>query len=79
MPKKSIAFDLENGIGRHDGKKLKRGIDGLTGVLSVSVNTGIGRVAVDYDTTGSDPVTIKNTIDRMGYTASVADGQTRVM
>ena len=79
MPKKSVTFNLENGIGRHDGKRLKQGIDGLTGVLSVSVNAGTGSVAVDYDTTGSDPVTIKNTIDRMGYTASVTDSQTHVI
>ena len=79
MAKKSIIFQIENRIGRQDEKKLKSRIDQLPGVLSVSVNAGIGKIAVDFDSTGSDPVTIKNRLDDLGYSSVVTDAETRMM
>ena len=53
-------------------KEIKRGLDTLPGVLSVSV--GGGRVAVDFDTTGTRRDRIGKQLAEMGY--PVLDGQT---
>ena len=46
MAKESAYFTVGGISGKHDVKEIKRGLDTLPGVLSVSV--GGGRVAVDY-------------------------------
>ena len=51
MAKESAYFTVGGISGKHDVKEIKRGLDTLPGVLSVSV--GGGRVAVDFDTTGT--------------------------
>ena len=52
MSKVSIYFTLGNVDGKHDVKDIKKTLDTLPGVESVSVNAETGSVAVDYDTTG---------------------------
>ena len=50
MAKESVSFKLENVSGAHDKKEIKRVLDTLPGVRSVSVNDASGQVAVDFDT-----------------------------
>ena len=38
MSKASVYFSVANSVGRHEKKELKRELDALHGVLSVSVN-----------------------------------------
>ena len=47
----SISVSLDRNADRHDVKLLKRELDTLPGVTSVSVSSG-GQLAVDYDATG---------------------------
>ena len=47
----STYFSLEHPASSHDAKELKRELDTLPGVTSVSVSSG-GQLAVDYDATG---------------------------
>ena len=51
MARLSAYFSLEDAAGKHDAALLKRELDTLPGVTSVSVSGG-GCLAVDYDTTG---------------------------
>jgi len=67
MAKASAYFSLKNVDDNHDVKELKRELDTLHGVISVSVNKISDTVAVDFDTTGVDTHKIKNRIERIGY------------
>ena len=72
MTKANVCFTVGGISGKHDVKEIKRGLDTLPGVLSVSV--GGGRVAVDFDTTGTRRDRIGKQLAEMGY--PVLDGQT---
>ena len=72
MAKESAYFTVGGISGKHDVKEIKRGLDTLPGVLSVSV--GGGRVAVDFDTTGTRRDRIGKQLAEMGY--PVLDDQT---
>ena len=50
--KASAYFTLEEISNKHDVKAIKRELDTLPGVLSVSISDDSKRVAVDFDTTG---------------------------
>ena len=73
MEKESACFTVGGISGKHDVKEIKRGLDTLPGVLSVSVGDG-GRVAVDFDTTGTRRDRIGKQLAEMGY--PVLDDQT---
>lgn len=73
MEKESACFTVGGISGKHDVKEIKRGLDTLPGVLSVSVGDG-GRVAVDFDTTGVQSGRIQKQLADMGY--PVLDDQT---
>lgn len=62
----STYFSLENAADRHDEKLLKRGLDTLPGVTSVSVSSR-GCVAVDYDSTGVRQEQIRQKVQELGY------------
>ena len=66
MAKESACFTVGGISGKHDVKEIKRGLDTLPGVLSVSVS-GDGRVAVDFDTTGVQSSRIERQLAEMGY------------
>ena len=66
MAKESACFTVGGISGKHDVKDIKRGLDTLPGVLSVSVS-GDGRVAVDFDTTGVQSSRIEKQLSDMGY------------
>ena len=70
LSKASIYFDLENADSKHDIKEIKKQLDKIPGVFSVSVNNERGQVAVDFDTTGTNPNQIKNRFKDMGYEIS---------
>lgn len=63
----SAYFTLSNMKGTHDVKEIKRGLDTLPGVSSVSVSHHSNQVAVDFDTTGIQSDHIQNQLTKMGY------------
>ncbi|MGM9614805.1 MAG: heavy-metal-associated domain-containing protein [Oscillospiraceae bacterium] len=67
MSKASACFTLGRLDDKHDAKKIKRELDALPGVLSVSIRSHSGCVAVDFDTTGVQPESIRNRIEKLGY------------
>ena len=62
----STYFSLEHPARSHDAKELKRELDTLPGVTSVSVSSG-GQLAVDYDATGVRQADILEKIQALGY------------
>lgn len=67
MAKASAYFNLGDLPDKHDEKAIKRELDALPGVLSVSVGDSSGRVAVDYDTTGVQAGRIGKQLEKLGY------------
>jgi copper chaperone CopZ len=60
-------------------KEVKKGIDKLHGVISVSVNSEEKKVAVDFDNTGTNGEEIKNRIEGLGYNATTIKQEEHVM
>ena len=73
MTKASACFTVGGISGKHDVKDIKRGLDTLPGVSSVSVSND-GRIAVDFDTTGTQCDRIEKQLADMGY--QVLDSET---
>ena len=63
----SVYFEVKNVQDKHDLKQMKKGLDTLYGVLSVSVNQKAHRVGVDYDTTEQQ---IEDYLNDRGYTVT---------
>ena len=61
----STYFSLEHPASSHDAKELKRELDALPGVTSVSVSGG--RLAVDYDSTGVRREDIRQKVQSLGF------------
>ena len=61
----STYFSLEHPASSHDAKQLKRELDTLPGVTSVSVSGG--RLAVDYDSTGVRREDIRQKVQSLGF------------
>lgn len=61
----STYFSLEHPASSHDVKQLKRELDTLPGVTSVSVSGG--RLAVDYDSTGVRREDIQQKVQSLGF------------
>lgn len=70
MASASIYFTLDQIDGKHDVKRIKKTLDELPGVTSVSVNTETDSVAVDYDTTGVLCDRIQKQLEKAGYTVT---------
>ena len=79
MSKASVYFTLNKIDGKHDVKEIKQGLDALPGVVSVSVNDGSGRVAVDFDTTGLQSDRIRKQLEKMGYVIRDSYSDNRIM
>lgn len=62
----SAYFSLEDASGRHDAALLKRELDTLPGVTSVSVSSR-GCLAVDYDTSGVRQEQILQKVQELGF------------
>ena len=61
----STHFSLDHSADSHDAKQLKRELDTLPGVTSVSVSGG--RLAVDYDPTGVRREDIQQKVQSLGF------------
>lgn len=61
----STYFSLEHPASSHNAKELKRELDTLPGVTSVSVSGG--RLAVDYDSTGVRREDIQQKVQSLGF------------
>lgn len=67
MSNASAYFTLGDLKNKHDRKAIKRELDTLPGVHSVSVSDSSNRIAVDFDTTGVQPDRIRKQLEAMGY------------
>ena len=77
MASASIYFTLDQIDGKHDVKRIKKTLDELPGVTSVSVNAETDSVAVDYDTTGVLSDRIQKQLERAGYTVTQVNLESR--
>ncbi|MBC8569395.1 heavy-metal-associated domain-containing protein [Zongyangia hominis] len=67
MPLESAYFIIEEVDDKHDLKDVKRGLDQLHGVTSVSVDLDSHLVAIDYDSSGTSYDGIEHRLNKMGY------------
>lgn len=67
MAQESAYFSVDKGVGFHDTKLLKRALDSLPGVTSVSINQAQCSIGVDYDGTGVTKDEIRKKIEILGY------------
>lgn len=67
MPRESAYMIVERVNGKHDLKEIKRGLDRLHGVTSVSVNPSHNLVAVDYDSSGTSYDAIEHQLNTLSY------------
>ena len=74
MSQESIYFTLGDLQDSHDRKAIKRELDALPGVRSVSIGCGSDHVAVDYDTTAVSPDRIRKCLEKLGCSVSDAGG-----
>jgi len=79
MPKESICFLLPEMSESHDPKKIKKAVNGLRGIISVSVNSKSKKVAVDYDNSGTYGEEITNRITEIGFSPQIIDEQEHIM
>ena len=76
MSQESAYFKVENIVGKHDVKDIKRRLDTIHGVQSVAVNAQTSLVSVDYDSSGTSYDQIENTLNKMGY--QIIDDHSRI-
>ena len=67
MSKASAYYIVNNEIKKQDIKELKKELDTLKGVSSVSINNESHSIAVDFDTTGVNMEQIERKIVAMGF------------
>ena len=65
--KASAYFIVDDLGGKHGAKEIKRELDTLHGVISVSVSEKSSSIAVDYDTSGENCERIQKKIKDLGY------------
>jgi Copper chaperone len=79
MSKASLYFDLDDLSGKRDTAEIKRCLGKIPGVISVSVNRMDDRVAVDYDTTGTDREKIREQLTGLGFAVTGEHFENHVM
>lgn len=79
MSKQSAYFMVPGLNGKHQVKKIKQVLDGIPGVISVSVNVQKDRVAVDYDSSGIDVHEIENQFKDMGVDTELVQNEDHTM
>lgn len=67
MSKESAYYILNNVNGKHDVKELKKEIDTLPGIMSVSFSDKKHSLAVDFDNSGVNGVQIEEIVKKLGY------------
>ena len=70
MPNASLHYRLEDITGKHDVKTLKRELDTLPGVCSVSIQAGTSHLTVDFDKTALTPEQIAGKLSELGFSAA---------
>ena len=78
MAKANACFTVGGISGKHDVKEIKRGLDTLPGVLSVTVSNE-SRVSVDFDTTGVRIERIKKQLEKTGCRILDVQSETHIM
>lgn len=66
MALKSAYFQSLDGVSKHDTKEIKKLLDTLPGVTSVSVNEKVGHITVDYDSSAVNQDRIQETLSPLG-------------
>ncbi|MDR3645679.1 MAG: heavy-metal-associated domain-containing protein [Clostridia bacterium] len=79
VSKQSAYFRVPDLSGSHDVKAVKQSVDGIPGVISVSINAGTNKVAVDYDSTGTNCDEIREEIEKTGHLAQLLMNQDHTM
>ncbi len=79
MAKESAYFKVANLNGRHGVKQLKRELDAIKGVISVSVSPDNQRVAVDFDDTGVSRGRIEESLGKMGFQVTAETSEKHIM
>lgn len=79
VSKQSAYFRVPDLGGDHGSKEIKKSLDAIRGVISVSVNASTNKVAVDYDSTGTSCDSIKGEIKKAGYTAQLLANEDHTM
>ncbi len=79
MPKESVYYMIGNLNGKHDAGLVKKQLDELPGVLSVSVNVEDARLAVDFDNTGVNEGKIVGRLRELGYEITSDNSQNHMI
>lgn len=79
MSKQSAYFSAPGLNGKHEIKKIRQALDGVPGVFSVSADAAGDRVAVDYDSTGTDLHQIESRLHEIGVDAELLENQDHTM
>jgi len=67
MAKETANIQVRGMSCEHCAKAVKKELDKIPGVMSVSVSVDEGTVSVDYDSTGTNLEQIKEGINEAGY------------
>lgn len=67
MSKASIYCIVNNINEKHDSKEIKRELDSIPGVMSVSINDSEDKIAIDFDTSGAESNQILKKLEKQGY------------
>lgn len=79
MSKESAYFLIGNLKSKQDLKNIKKQLDTLKGVISVSVSDADSRLAVDYDNTGVKHRDIEDRLKGLGYEVAGDGRENHVM
>ncbi len=79
MSKASVYFSLGVGHQKSEIGHIRRALQQIPGVNSVSFSRNDGRLAVDYDNHGADVDRIESKMKEMGYTAKAEQQVTHTM
>ena len=79
MSKQSAYFTVPGLNGRHAVQMIKQVLSGIDGVLSVSADVKGDKVAVDYDSTGTDAHEIESRFRDIGVGAQLVQNQDHTM
>lgn len=79
MSKESAYFVIPNLNGKHDLKQIKKEVDSIPGVISVSVSSENKRVAVDFDNSGVTHSQIENKLSKAGFNIEKDSGEEHIM
>lgn len=79
MSKASIYFSLNDLSGKRDVADIKQRIDQIPGVISVSVNRLDDKVAVDFDTSGTNQDKIREELTNLGFSITGEHFENHIM